>query len=80
MHGTIMVFLGVVPLAVGGRELRGPAPDWSPGHGVPEAEYGELPGFLPRRRNDAPQLFVPGEPRSRVDVIRAASVIAGTAR
>ena len=74
MHGTIMVFLGVVPLAVGGfGNFVRPAPDWSPGHGVPEAEHGELLVLLSRRRDDAGQL-----PRSRgsrpvrLDVVRAA--------
>ena len=37
MHGTIMVFLGVVPARRRRiRELRPPAPDWGPGHGVPD--------------------------------------------
>ena len=46
------------------RELRAPAPDWSPGHGVPEAQHGELLVLLPRRRHDAGSFFVPGGPRS----------------
>ena len=66
MHGTIMVFLGVVPLAVGGfGNFVRPAPDWSPGHGVPEAQHGELLVLLPRRRDDArPASSSPAEPRS----------------
>ena len=74
MHGTIMVFLGVVPLAVGGfGNFVRPAPDWSPGHGVPEAQHGELLVLLPRRRDDAGQLFRPRGSRAvRVDLLRAA--------
>ena len=54
------------------RELRAPAPDWSPGHGVPEAQHGELLVPLPRRRDDAGQLFRPRGSRAvRVDLLRA---------
>ena len=54
------------------RELRAPAPDWSPGHGVPEAQHGELLVLLPRRRDDARQLLRPRGSRAvRVDLLRA---------
>ena len=54
------------------RELRAPAPDWSPGHGVPEAQHGELLVLLPRRRDDAGQLSRPRGSRAvRVDLLRA---------
>ena len=43
MHGTIMVFLGVVPLAVGGfGNFVRAAADRRARHGVPEAQHGEL--------------------------------------
>ena len=52
MHGTIMVFLGVVPLAVGGfgnfvMPLQIGAPDMA----FPQAQHDELLGVLPRRRD-----------------------------
>ena len=61
MHGTIMVFFGVVPLAVGafGNYVRA-APDRRAGHGVPEAEHGELLVYLPGRRHHVVSFFVPG--------------------
>ena len=58
MHGTIMVFLGVVPLAVGGfGNFVVPLQIGAPGHGVPEAQHDELLVLLPRRRDDARQLL-----------------------
>ena len=58
MHGTIMVFLGVVPLAVGGfGNYRDAAPDRRAGHGLPEDEHDELLVLLPRRRGHARQLL-----------------------
>ena len=73
MHGTIMVFLGVVPLAVGGfGNFVLPLQIGAPGHGLPEAEHGELLVLLPRRRDDAGQLFRARRRRAgRVDVLHA---------
>ena len=46
------------------RELRAPAPDRRPGHGVPEAQHVQLLVLLPRRRDDARELLRPRrEPR-----------------
>ena len=54
------------------REFRAPAPDRSPGHGVPAAQHGELLVLLPRRRDDAGQLLRPRGSRAvRVDLLRA---------
>ena len=74
MHGTIMVFLGVVPLAVGGfGNFVLPLQIGAPGHGVPAPQHGELLVLLPRRRDDAPQLFRPRGSRAvRVDLLRSA--------
>ena len=73
MHGTIMVFLGRGPTRRRRiRELRRPAADWSPGHGVPEAQHGELLVLLPGRRDDARQLLRPRGSRAvGVDLLRA---------
>ncbi len=74
MHGTIMVFLGVVPLAVGafGNYLV-PLQIGGAGHGFPEAQHGELLDVLRRRRRDAGQLLRAGR-RGAVglDVLSAA--------
>ena len=44
MHGTIMVFLAIVPLAFGAfGNYVVPLADRRAGHGVPAAEHGELP-------------------------------------
>ncbi len=57
MHGTIMVFLGVVPLAVGGfgnfvLPLQIGAPDMA----FPRLNMASYWFYLPRRRDDAGQL------------------------
>ena len=55
------------------RQLRAPAPDRRPGHGVPAAQHGELLVLLPRRRDDARQLPRARRRRAvRVDLLRAA--------
>ena len=81
MHGTIMVFLGVVPARRRRlRQLRAPAPDWRPGHGVPAAEHGELLVLLPRRRDRCwPASSCPAAPRSPGGrPTRRSPIIAGT--
>ncbi len=74
MHGTIMVFLGVVPLAVGGfgnfvLPLQIGAPDMA----FPRINMASYWFVLPRRRDDARELL---RPRRRgavgLDVLRAA--------
>ena len=67
MHGTIMVFLGVVPLAVGGfGNYRDAAADRRARHGVPEAQHDELLGVLLRRRDRCSRASsCPAAPRSR---------------
>ena len=49
------------------RKLRAPAPDRGAGHGVSEAQHGELLVLLPRRRDDARQLFRPRRERRNPD-------------
>ena len=72
MHGTVMIFLFIIPMLVGLRELRRAAPDRRAGHGVPadqrpvvlDAAAGRLLlllGLPDRRRG-----------RSRLDELRAA--------
>ena len=54
MHGTIMVFLGVVPLAVGGfGNFVLPLQIGAPGHGLPAHQHGELLELLRGRLRDA---------------------------
>ena len=54
------------------RELRAPAPDRRPGHGVPEAQHVQLLVLLPRRRDDARQLLRPRRGRViRMDLLLA---------
>ena len=73
MHGTIMVFLGVVPLAVGGfgnfvLPLQIGAPDMA----FPRLNMASYWFFVPRRRDDAGQLFRPRGSRAvRVDLLHA---------
>jgi len=48
MHGTIMVFMGVVPLAWRLRQTsRVPLADRRAGHGVPRTDHGQYWVFLP---------------------------------
>jgi len=72
MHGTIMVFLGVVPLAVGGfgnfvLPLQIGAPTWPSPH-----QHGELLDLLRGRRRDAPELLrAGGRGPVGLDILRA---------
>ena len=61
MHGTIMVFLGVVPLAVGafGNYLV-PLQIGAPDMAFPETQHVELLGVLHRRRRHALQFLHAG--------------------
>ena len=74
MHGTIMVFLAIVPLAFAAFgnfvvPLQIGAPDMT----FPEDQHGELPGVLRRRRRHAGQLLRPGRRgQSRLDFLFAA--------
>ena len=73
MHGTIMVFLGIVPLAVGAfRELCDAAANRRPGHGIPEAQHDELLGLLSRRRHNVVELRHAGRSRELgMDIVSA---------
>jgi hypothetical protein len=56
MHGTIVVFLAVVPLSVGVRQLARPTADWRAGHGIPAPERRQLLVVPCRRPRDAREL------------------------
>ena len=61
MHGTIMVFLAIVPLAFGAFgnyvvPLQIGAPDMA----FPRAQHGELPGLFHRRHHHVRQLLHSG--------------------
>ena len=73
MHGTIMIFLGIVPIAFAAfGNYRRAAPDRRTGHDLPEDQHGELSGFLLRRRRHVHQLFRSGRSgERRMDLLHA---------
>ena len=74
MHGTIMIFLGIVPVAFAAFgnfvvPLQIGAPDMT----FPEDQHGELLGVLRRRRHHAGQLLRSGRRgQGRLDFLHAA--------
>ena len=72
MHGTTMIFLWIIPVWAGLRELHGPADDRRARHGVPAHQravvladparrHRDVLG-LPRPRDDARRHPLPGRP------------------
>ena len=71
MHGTTMIFLFVVPIMAGLRQLLRAAHDRRAGHGVPEAQRAVVLA-AGRRRPRLLRLDLLLAARVRLDVLRAA--------
>ncbi len=73
MHGTVMIFLAVVPLAAGAfGNLAGAATDWRRRHGAAAHQRARLLALRARRRGDDRQLLRRGRRRElRMDVVSA---------
>ena len=61
MHGTIMVFLGIVPVAFAAfGNFVVPLQIGAPDMAFPQDQHGELLGLFRRRRRHVGELFHPG--------------------
>ncbi len=72
MHGTIMLFLFVIPVAVRVRELHRAAPARSAGHGVPAHQRALVLAAAARRHPDLLGIPVRRRGRRGLDRLRAA--------
>ena len=73
VHASLMIFLFIIPVFAGHRELRDPADDRRAGHGLPAPERALVLDAAGGRRDDAGELLRRGRRlRHRLDGLRPA--------
>ena len=71
MHGTVMIFLFIIPMPGGLRELRRPAPDRRAGHGLPADQRAVVLDAAAGRHPAVPRLRHRRRRAGRLDELHA---------